>query len=131
MDGSAVACGYHPPIGLSLQYLLEYLSRPETRAKVQDLVDVPYLQMMKENPLALLVETVNCLEHIPELSDMRLVVWFHEFQVIGKIDNLLLKGLRAIFQNQTHVCFSFTGSEQTLLTLLFAYREQAFYDLRR
>ncbi|GMA58011.1 hypothetical protein C7445_11612 [Alicyclobacillus sacchari] len=111
----------------SMDGLSEYLSRPEINAKLRDLVDVPYLQKLTESPLALLDEGVSLLQRIPEESDTRLVVWFHEFQVIHKIDNLLLKRLRALFQYQSHVTYAFVGSDPNLMRTLFADRHQAFY----
>ncbi|KPV44088.1 hypothetical protein [Alicyclobacillus ferrooxydans] len=119
--------GIKPLSDCSLNDFWEYLSQPEIRTKIEDILDVSCLLKLTEIPLALLDEAVNLLQRTPEQSGTRLVVWFHEFQVIEKIDDLLLERLRAIFQHQTHVSFSFTGSERELMTMLFADHHQAFY----
>ncbi|GLG01216.1 hypothetical protein Alches_12550 [Alicyclobacillus hesperidum subsp. aegles] len=111
----------------SFSDLIESLSRPDIRANIQDVVDVPYLRSVKESPLELLDEAVSLLQRIPEQSDRRLVVWFHEFQMIEKIDDLLLKRLRAHFQHQTHVSYAFVGSDPDVMRMLFADQSQAFY----
>ncbi|WP_129583606.1 hypothetical protein [Alicyclobacillus tolerans] len=113
----------------SLSDLIESLSRPEIRAKIQDLVDIPYLQRVKEHSLELLDESISLMQRIPEQSNRRLVVWFHEFQVIHKIDDLLLKRLRALFQYQSHVTYAFVGTDLFMMRTLFADRHQAFYRL--
>src|SRR5579875_1840275 len=119
--------GISPLPNSSLNDFIDSLSRPEISAKIQDVVDIPYLQSIKESPLELLDESASLLQRIPEQSDTRLVVWFHEFQVIHKIDDLLLKRLRAHFQFQSHVSFAFVGGNADLIRTLFADQDQAFY----
>lgn len=111
----------------SLNDFIDSLSRPEIRAKIKDVVDIPYVQSVKESPLELLDESISLLQRIPEQSKARLVVWFHEFQVIHKIDDLLLKRLRATFQHQTHVTYAFVGSDPDLMRTLFADQHEALY----
>lgn len=124
---SQLRLGRDPLPNSSLNDFIESLSRPETRAKIKDVVDVPYLQRVKESPLELLDESTSLLQRIPEQSDTRLVVWFQEFQVIGKIDNLVLKRLRALFQYQSHVTYAFVGSDPDLTRTMFADRHQPFH----
>ncbi|SHJ72432.1 hypothetical protein SAMN05443507_10322 [Alicyclobacillus tolerans] len=119
--------GINPLPNSSLSNLIESLSRPDIRANIQDVVDVPYLRSVKESPLELLDEAVSLLQRIPEQSDRRLVVWFHEFQMNEQIDDLLLKRLRAHFQHQTHVSYAFVGSDPDVMRMLFADQSQAFY----
>lgn len=111
----------------SLNEFIENLSLPEIRAKIQDVVDIPYLLKLKESPLELLDVSTSLLQRIPEQSGRRLVVWFHEFQVIEKVDDLLLKRLRAHFQYQSHVTYAFVGSNSNLMRILFADQNEAFY----
>ena len=117
----------NPLSNYSLNDLLEYLSQPEIRAQIQDFVDLPYMYLVKDSSLELLDECLSLLQRIPKKANKRLVVWFHEFHVIAKIDVLLLKRLRGIFQLQTNVSFAFVGSNPDLMRSLFADRNQAFY----
>lgn len=124
---SQLRLGSDPLPNSSLNDFMDSVSRPEIRAKIQDVIDIPYLHRVKESPLELLDESVSLLQRIPEQSKARLVVWFHEFQVIHKIDDLLLKRLRAHFQFQSHVSFAFVGSNSDLMRTLFADQNEAFY----
>ncbi|WP_067625468.1 hypothetical protein [Alicyclobacillus acidiphilus] len=119
--------GINPLPNSSLNDFIESLDPPCIRAKIQDAVDISYLQRVKGSPLELLDESVSLLQRIPEQADTRLVVWFHEFQMIHKIDDLLLKRLRAHFQYQSHVTYAFVGSNSNLMRILFADQNEAFY----
>ncbi|MCF8564632.1 hypothetical protein LLE49_07720 [Alicyclobacillus tolerans] len=80
-------------------------------------------------------EKVDCLvelsERIAKSLDTRLVVWFHEWQEVARMDgggDLLLKRLRGMFQLQSHVTYAFTGSrDPDPMRKFFADRGQAFY----
>lgn len=83
------------------------------------------LELSLSTPREILIQTLNVLKHESDRGK-KIVVAFDEFQEIEKIDESLLKVLRAHVQTHKNITYIFTGSHHRLLDL-FTDQTQPFY----
>lgn len=112
----------------SIRELGRYLSQARVSAKLHDLELGVALAEPKLSPEGLLELALATAERIGEHDGRRMVVVIDEFQDIRKMGGAeLLKQIRAAIQHQQHTAYLFTGSQQHLMTELFAKPDAAFF----
>lgn len=73
----------------------------------------------------------NLMDLLEKISSKRkLVIALDEFQEVAKYVNAdpFEKQLRSYIQQQSNICYIFSGSQQHLLTAMFQSRDRAFYQ---
>ncbi len=75
------------------------------------------------------VETImNSPEKIAKDSGKKICIAFDEFQEINRIDPFLINWMRSAFQNHENVSYIFSGSQQSLMELIFTSQQSPFYE---
>ena len=75
------------------------------------------------------VETIlNIPQQVSHEINQPICIAFDEFQEIERIDPFVINWMRSAFQHHKNVSYIFSGSEQSLMEMLFASRKSPFYE---
>lgn len=85
-----------------------------------------------EDSLAALLEGMRHIEHLSAKKKKKLVIIIDEFSDLEKYNGPTLeKALRSEIQQQSHIGYIFSGSEQSVMLSMFRDPKRAFYKLGR
>ena len=86
------------------------------------------IEFSKEETTNALKEALDFPERVARKKRIKLIVALDEFQEIEHLDGLQMEKIfRSILQHHEHVSYLFTGSERTLINLIFGEKERPFY----
>lgn len=107
---------------------LKYLKLKTSLGDFEIIVDL----IGEKNEDKLLENALEFIEKFAVKNKKKIIFFFDEFSDIEKLDgDIWLKKMRSIFQHHKNATYIFAGSQESLMTSIFADRKQAFYKFAR
>jgi len=86
------------------------------------------IEFSREETTIALKEALDFPERVAMKKKTKLIIAFDEFQEIEHLNGLQLEKIfRSILQHHEHVSYIFTGSEHSLINIIFGEKERPFY----
>lgn len=111
-------------LGNELKYLFKSL-RPKVYVDMDGQIGVEF---GKDEIKEALKDALEFPEKVARKKEIRLIIAFDEFQEIGKLNGLEIEKIfRSILQHHEYVSYVFSGSELSLISIMFEGRDRPFY----
>lgn len=86
------------------------------------------IEFSREETTEALKEALDFPERIARKKNIKLIIAFDEFQEIEHLNGMQMEKIfRSILQHHEHVGYIFTGSERSLINIIFGEKERPFY----
>ena len=86
------------------------------------------IEFSKEETADALKEALDFPERVARKKRIKLIIALDEFQEIEHLNGLQMEKIfRSILQHHEHVSYLFTGSEHSLINIIFGEKERPFY----
>ena len=86
------------------------------------------IEFSRDETTIALKEALDFPERVARKKKTKLIIGFDEFQEIEHLNGLQLEKIfRSILQHHEYVSYIFTGSEQSLINIIFGEKERPFY----